>query len=164
MGLYSCILSWKTQITRKKHTKQNKKRPQAELSTGQLSIPLAITLIFPPSCDHAFWHRASSPDKYMSVASTVWLKKDWRASSRYSKAQCVWHNSARDREIHLCYFVPQSPKAECRAAGDTQVISQNGIGVVLAKRHVLKFNVFINIWWCRRWISKAGVPAMSLSG
>ena len=39
--------------------------------------------------------------------------------------------------------MPQSPKAECRAAGDTQVISQNGIGVVLAKRHVLKFNVFI---------------------
>ena len=32
---------------RKKLTKQNKKRPQADLSTGEWLIPLAITLIFP---------------------------------------------------------------------------------------------------------------------
>ena len=28
--------------------------PQADLDTGQRLTALAITLIFPPSCDHAF--------------------------------------------------------------------------------------------------------------
>ena len=45
------------------HQYQNKtKRPQADLDTGQRLTPLAITFIFPPSCDHTFRRRASSPD------------------------------------------------------------------------------------------------------
>ena len=79
LALYSCNLSWNiklrgiTRHTQSDIPKQTKaKGPQADLDTGHRLTPLAITLIFPPSCDHAFWRRASSPDKYMSMLIAQW--------------------------------------------------------------------------------------------
>ena len=66
LALYSCNLSWNIKL--RGIPKQTKaKGPQADLDTGQRLTTLAITLIFPPTCDHAFWRRASGPDKYMSM-------------------------------------------------------------------------------------------------
>ena len=61
-------MTLKNQLRLKKHKKTKHNTPQTVLSTDQLLTPLASTLIFLPSSDHArILMMSKRPDKHMSI-------------------------------------------------------------------------------------------------